>query len=164
LIWPLVVWRFKRRTILRIAIAFAALGLLLRLALISLHVNYDYIAQNLFTRADTLLIGAACACIMRDDKARRALGHARKWLWAAPLVAFAVIKASQAFGNRLFVERSFGYTVIALAFACLLLCLVLTAGERTLIQRFFCSRLMRAAVDTAIQHTSGIYSFDISCS
>jgi peptidoglycan/LPS O-acetylase OafA/YrhL len=143
LIWPLVVYRRTNKGVLGIAIAGSILALLFRILMVALHRDLWPVYVNTFLRMDTLLIGAICACLLRDEKAvslvRRRIGKYMPWMWIAPIATFACRMAMR---SNLYANECLYYTIIALAFACLLMSVVLTMGTRSLLQRFFCSRLM----------------------
>jgi peptidoglycan/LPS O-acetylase OafA/YrhL len=142
-IWPLVVWAAGRRRVFQIAIAGSLFSLVLRLFLVSRHVDVVLIYHNLFTRMDTLLVGAACACIIRESPSFKLLA-ANRWLCLLPGFTLPLIRiASHAAGDRFVVNQTVGYTLVALSYGGLLLCLVSTLGDPTVEQRFFNSSIMR---------------------
>jgi peptidoglycan/LPS O-acetylase OafA/YrhL len=144
LLWPLVVWRFDSRAIFRIAIAGSVLSVVLRLMLIGFRIDPVLIYHNTFTRMDALLIGAACACIMRDRSLIGRVRPAARWLWLLPLVALLAVRlASRWTTDRFLVEQTFGYSIVAMSYAGLLLTLVFGLGVTTPGQRFFSSAAMR---------------------
>ena len=144
LLWPFVVRQFNRRQVLQIAIAGALAAVVLRLALLAENVDPYYIYRNVFTRMDALLIGAACACLIREEKAVRTLCSRTKWLWWMPVVMFAILRlSSKGVGIHMPGTQRFGYTIIALAYAALLLGVVVTMGTESLPQRVFTSGFMR---------------------
>jgi peptidoglycan/LPS O-acetylase OafA/YrhL len=138
LVWPLLVWQFDRRRVLQIAVGGAAVALVLRIVLVVLRVEPTYIYHNIFTRMDALLIGAACACVVRDSSLSERLTRVSGWLWSLPLITLPALRAAVIFvGNKNKVEQSFGYTLIALSFAGLLLSLVLMTEKHSAIQTIF---------------------------
>jgi len=144
LLWPLVVHRFKPRRVLWISAAGAAAGIPLRFALLAAQVDTYYLYQNTFARMDTLLVGAACACLLREEAPAKALFRHSKWLWAAPLVILPIFKLSSNAVGFYWATHRYGYTVIALAYASLLLGAIVTMGSGSILQRFFTSGIMRA--------------------
>jgi peptidoglycan/LPS O-acetylase OafA/YrhL len=129
-IWPLVVWAAGRRRVFQIAIAGSLFSLALRLFLVSRHVDVVLIYHNLFTRMDTLLVGAACACIIREFPFFKLLA-ANRWLGLLPGFTLPLIRiASHAAGDRFVVNQTVGYTLVALSYGGLLLCLVSTLSDR----------------------------------
>lgn len=143
-LWPLVVHLFKRRQVLWISAVGAAACIPLRLALLAAHVDSYYLYQNTLARMDTLLIGAACACLLREEAAAKTLFRHSKWLWAAPLVIFPLLKLSSNAVGFYWATQRYGYTVIALAYASVLLGAIVTMGSGSILQRFFTSGIMRA--------------------
>ena len=145
LLWPLVVFCARRERILTIAVGASALAVLLRFALLALHVDSESILENTFTRMDALLIGAACACLMREGAwATRLRRHANRLCFIPVIVMAAIYAVDRNFYRESPLMGSIGYTLIDLSFAALLLALVATPGEPSVLQRFFGSATMRA--------------------
>lgn len=135
LLWPFVVRRFNHRQVLKIAIAGSVLALMLRLALLAANVDPYYIYRNVFARMDALLIGPACACLMREESVVKALYRYAKWLWRASLGIFGILKlSSNAVGVHVPATQRYGYTLIALGYGSLLLAAILTMGSQSLFQ------------------------------
>lgn len=144
MIWPWVIYKSTPKRILRIAIGGSVVSLLLRFVLLALHVVPDFILRNTFARMDALLIGAACTCLLRDPSCVRYLRRYAAWLWIAPLVTLEVLReTSQPFGNHAPGVQGLGLTAIALSYAALLVGVVLTIGNRSMLQRFLCSGVLR---------------------
>lgn len=117
---------------------------MLRLALLAANVDPYYIYRNVFARMDALLIGTACACLMRKESVVKALYRYAKWLWPASLGIFGILKlSSNAVGIHVPATQRCGYTLIALGYGSLLLAAILTMGSQSLFQRFFTSGIMR---------------------
>jgi peptidoglycan/LPS O-acetylase OafA/YrhL len=145
LTWPLIVWKSTNRTVLRIAIALSVASVCLRFTLLGMNVQPEVIYDNTFTRMEELLIGAICACLLRDSSCVKALQRCAKWLWIVPLVALAVMsKIIRPFWYTSPGAQGFGFSALALSSAALLIGLVLTTGTRSIPQRFFCSRFLTA--------------------
>jgi peptidoglycan/LPS O-acetylase OafA/YrhL len=66
LVWPLIVYLFGRKRTLQIAIGASLFSLVLRFVLFGAGVNPILILTNVFTRLDSLMIGAACACLAQE--------------------------------------------------------------------------------------------------
>ncbi|HLH43455.1 MAG TPA: acyltransferase [Bryobacteraceae bacterium] len=141
LLWPLVVYLFPKRRILPIAVAGSAAAVPLRLALMLAGVNPNYIYWNTFARMDALLIGAACACLLKEGRWREQLARHAKWLWCIPLFTLPGLKFLLKGFRIAPATQRFGYTIVALSYACLLLALAL---GRSPLQSFFGSGPMRA--------------------
>ncbi|MBV8847865.1 MAG: acyltransferase [Bryobacterales bacterium] len=145
LIWPLVVYLFPQPRILRIAIGGSMAAVIIRLTMLALHVNSEAILENTFARMDSLLIGAACACIVRRRNWFQAVQRSANLLCLSPAVVLpAVYLVNGNFYNETPFIAGVGYTLIDLSFAALLLSLIATTGSSIPAQRFFTSRLMRA--------------------
>jgi hypothetical protein len=128
---------------------------MLSLALLAANVDPYYIYRNVFARMDALLIGAACACLMREESVVKAPYRYAKWLWPASLGIFGILKlSSNAVGVHVPATQRYGYTLIALGYGSLLLAAILTMG--TLFQRFFTSGIMRVFGNIAMGLMFGI--------
>jgi peptidoglycan/LPS O-acetylase OafA/YrhL len=131
--WPLVVYYFTPRSALRIAIGGAALALVLRLVLLALHVDREFINHNTFARMDALLVGSITAFLLRNKAIRYALRRCASWLWSAPVIVLGAFCLFRTGRIDPAMER-FGFTLVALSFAGLLVSAVLTMSERTPLQ------------------------------
>ncbi|HLH41682.1 MAG TPA: acyltransferase [Bryobacteraceae bacterium] len=144
LMWPLVVYNFERKRLLHIAIGGSILSLLLRSALVIAGANPVLILTNVFTRLDALLMGSACACLMQQNGFEDRLRRPARWFWCAPLASFPALRlAAGSFHNTAPVILSVGYTIVGVSCAGVLLTAVLTAGSRSLLQRFLTHPAMR---------------------
>jgi peptidoglycan/LPS O-acetylase OafA/YrhL len=144
IIWPWIVYKSTTRRIFQISIGASVASLLLRFALLALHVSPEIIYRNTFTRMDALLIGAACTCLLRDPACVEKLRRYARWMWIAPFVTLeAVREITRPFAYQAPGVQGLGFTVIALSYAALLVSLILTTGSRSIPQRFFCSKFMR---------------------
>jgi peptidoglycan/LPS O-acetylase OafA/YrhL len=88
LVWPLIVWRCSRRTILTIAGAVAVGALLLRIALVSATTVPDAAYALLPCRLDALAVGAIVALGLRGPGGVAAL---RRWVVPAALAGVVVV-------------------------------------------------------------------------
>lgn len=144
LIWPWIVYKSTTKRIGQIAIGASVVALALRFTLLALHVSPEIIYRNTFTRMDALLIGAACACLLRDPSCTAYLRRYAAWMWIAPLVVLEVVReAARPFAYQAPGVQGLGLTAIALSYAALLIAAVLTMGNGSIPQRFFCSAVMR---------------------
>ena len=144
LIWPWIVYKSSTtKRVLQIATGAAVVSLLLRFILLAMHVSPEIIYRNTFTRMDALLIGAACACLLRDPSCTAYLRRYAAWMWIVPLVTLAIVReATRPFAYQAPGVQGLGLTAIALSYAALLVGVVLTIGAPSVPQRFFCSRVM----------------------
>jgi peptidoglycan/LPS O-acetylase OafA/YrhL len=146
MIWPLIVYWNSTKRIARIAIGASLLSMVLRFVLLAIHVSPEVVYRNTFTRADSLLIGAALASLLRDPSSLTFLRRYAKWTWIAPLVTLEVFReATRPFAYQAPGVQGLGYTLIALSYAALVGGAVLTMGSGSLLQRFLCSGAMRMA-------------------
>jgi peptidoglycan/LPS O-acetylase OafA/YrhL len=144
LVWPLIVYKFAPQRILRIAVGGSIVALLLRFSLLALHVDSEVVLENTFARMDSLLIGAACACLVRRPEAMSFLRRYANVLWLSPVAILVALHV--ALGNLYShgpVMGGFGYTLIDLSFGALLLSLVAGRDTSSPPRRFFSSSLMR---------------------
>jgi peptidoglycan/LPS O-acetylase OafA/YrhL len=143
LVWPLVVARFAGKALTRVIVAVCLTAMLLRFAGLAAGVAREAIYANTLTRMDSLLIGAACAVCVRDERLRGRLRPLARWLWLAPLAPFIALRWTATSPKTLDpMVQTIGFTVIALSYAGLLLAAVL--GGPSPLQRFLSSRIMRA--------------------
>jgi peptidoglycan/LPS O-acetylase OafA/YrhL len=144
LVWPLVVYYFDRKRVLQIAIGASLFSLVLRCALVIAGRNPILVQPNIFTRLDALLIGAVCACLVRENRFATLFRGYSRWLWLSPFAIFPALRlAAGSFHNTAPVILSAGYTFVGLACAGVLLAAVLTAGSGTPLQRFLTHPTMR---------------------
>jgi peptidoglycan/LPS O-acetylase OafA/YrhL len=118
LVWPFIVWHVRdRRTLLRVSLSIMAAALILRLVLVSRGVSYGYIFPILPTRIDTLVCGGIAALLVRGSSPRCL--PLRGVLLASGFASLALLFGMRftTHGNQLL--DTFGYTIIAICFACL---------------------------------------------
>ncbi len=145
LTWPLIVWKSTNKRVIQIATAVVIFVPCLRFTLLAMHVQPETIYDNTFTRMDELLIGAICACLLRDPSWVERLRPYAKWKWIAPLVTLEIMrKTIWPFWYTSPGAQGLGFTALALSSAALLIGLVLTTGTRSMPQRFFGSRFLTA--------------------
>jgi peptidoglycan/LPS O-acetylase OafA/YrhL len=158
LVWPLVVFLFPPQRVLKIAIGGALFSLALRLVLLAAHAIPATIYTNTLTRADSLLIGAACVFLLRNEVVNQRLRRLAVWLWLTPIVSLPLLRlASPSFSNNAPLIQSIGYSAIALSYAGLLVSLVARMQESSLLLRFFTSR----AMTTLGKYSYGAYIWHI---
>jgi peptidoglycan/LPS O-acetylase OafA/YrhL len=143
MVWPWIVYKSTTKRVLQIATGGTVVSLFFRFILLAMHVSPEVIYRNTFARMDALLIGAACACLLRDPDCATYLRRYAAWMWIAPLVTLVVVReATLPFAYQSPGVQGLGLTAIALSFAALLVGVVLTMGARSMPQRFFCSGIM----------------------
>jgi peptidoglycan/LPS O-acetylase OafA/YrhL len=143
LIWPLIIYCLPPKRLLQSIIAACIFSLILRLTLMALLVSPETIYRNTFTRMDALFIGAACALLIRNELWTEKIRRYAAWLCFAPLVTLAALR-TQPFRATAPTELGLGYTVIALSYAALLIAIVTTTNNGSILQRFLSSGMMRA--------------------
>jgi len=172
LVWPLVVWLVRPRSIPWIACSVAALAAMIRLAWVAHSGPQMAIALATVSRLDALFIGAFCAFLFRDHERMLRI---RKYLpWIATLGVGSYLLAFSAvllfpqravvllFGPAPVVHRlddvvlllteCGGYTTLALGFGALVLLAAHTEAENTWMQKFLKSRVLAPI---------GLYSYGI---
>jgi len=120
LLWPFVIHRRSAGWVMRLCLAIAAAGLLLRVAMLVTGTPVQAIYQFLVTRMDALALGGAAAAAFRVPSAASwTLDHRRFLLGASlfALVAGAVISRGYYFTDPM--TLSLGFTFLAIAFALL---------------------------------------------
>lgn len=153
LVWPLIVYKAGLKRLPQVALGGAAFCILLRFALVASHAAPLNIYRDTFARMDALLLGAFCACLVRNPGWVESVRRYAGWMWIAPVLVINLLR-----GWFLAPEvQGLGFTAAALAFAALLLGTLLTMDRRTLLQRFLCSRFMR----TFGKYSYGIYIWHI---
>jgi peptidoglycan/LPS O-acetylase OafA/YrhL len=144
LVWPVLIFLLSPRKILQIIAGACVFSLALRIAFMVFHAPADIYYRNTLARMDTLLIGAACAFLLRNDAVVHRLRRYAAWLWLLPVVLLFIWRAPLPMTPaRVTLEKTIGFTAIALCYAGLLVSVVLTMGSKSMLQRFFASRMMR---------------------
>jgi len=120
LLWPFVIHRRSAGWVMRLCLALAVAGLLLRVAMLATGSPAQAIYQLLVTRMDALALGGAAAAAFRIPSAASWTLNHRGFLLGASLislVAGAVISRAYNFSHPM--TLSLGYTFLAIAFALL---------------------------------------------
>jgi peptidoglycan/LPS O-acetylase OafA/YrhL len=142
LIWPLIIYFFAPKRVLQIIIGACLFSIVLRLTLMGIHTDPETIYRNTFTRMDALLIGAACAFLVRNESLIKQIHRHATWLCLGPLITLAALR-TQPFRTTAPTEVGLGYTIIALSYAGLLMAVVVTTNNGSILQRILGSRIMR---------------------
>ena len=144
MIWPWIVYRCTANRLLKVSIGGVAVSLLLRLGLLVWHVSPETIYRNTFARMDSLLIGAACACLLRNETFVKYAGRWVPSLWAVvPITLVVSRELLRPFSDHNRAVQGFGFTAIALSYGALLVGIVVTKDGQSAVQRFFNSGFMR---------------------
>jgi peptidoglycan/LPS O-acetylase OafA/YrhL len=139
LVWPLVIFTLPSRRVLQVIGAVCAFSLALRCGLLAAHVDPSLIYRNTFARMDALLMGAACAFLVRDKKWIERLRSHIKVFVLAPLAVFICLRPFQ---DLHWLEKSVGFTAVGLSYSTYLMAVVLTTNQRSPLHRFYTSRFM----------------------
>jgi peptidoglycan/LPS O-acetylase OafA/YrhL len=141
-VWPACVWLLPRRRLAVLSVAVCAVVLALRFYVIQ-HYNPLplVIFMNTVTRVDTLMVGALCAIVMRDDKL---LAHVRRWLPTVAAIGaccvVVIILGVRGISAQRYYTQTLGFTALALAFGPLVMWAYLFSGGRNWYDRFFSMR------------------------
>lgn len=145
-LWPLIVWSFKRDTLLKVCVGFIVGSFALRLAMYLADVNALAIYTLTPCRFDGLCLGGFLAVAVRGEGgAEKWLAWLRKAAWRLSLPAFGFIVVTFLINSR----TDFGRDVLrplrescwAACFAAVV-CFALTAKPGGLVASFFTSRVM----------------------
>ena len=139
LVWPLVIFALPSRRVLQAIAGVCVFSLVLRCGLLAGHVDPSLIYRNTFARMDALLMGAACAFLIRDKKWMERLRGCTTWFSLAPLAVFIGLRPFQ---DVDWIDKSIGFTAVGLSYSAFLLAVVLTINQRSLLQSVFTNPLM----------------------
>jgi peptidoglycan/LPS O-acetylase OafA/YrhL len=95
------------------------------------------------TRMDGLLLGAACALVVRQFRISLAAAARLFWLAVLPVAGYVAGFQLLGFAQRQVFKQSVGYTILAVGFAVLVLYSVLTDGRPSWQQAGLCSNPLR---------------------
>jgi peptidoglycan/LPS O-acetylase OafA/YrhL len=128
LLWPLVVARCRPIPLLWVCGAIVCAALLTRWALLMMHSSDDALYMFTPARMDALALGAAASALVRIEAVRK-LRRMKRWIavaaFAVLLVDAAVTQEFASYNPR---AQLYGYTLLALGFALIVLLLALPAG------------------------------------
>jgi peptidoglycan/LPS O-acetylase OafA/YrhL len=134
LVWPFVVGRTPPRRLLQVAIALAVVAFASRLGLL-LGLFFGGVGEAgpyMFTicRMDALALGGAVAALLRIPGYREAARQRRGGIGLATGALFVLgVFATRGYPRASFLDQTFGYTILALSFAALVLLAVLDHGH-----------------------------------
>jgi peptidoglycan/LPS O-acetylase OafA/YrhL len=115
LLWPLLVWKLSARALLAACAAIAVAALLLRILLVTDGADWWTIYSNTACRMDALALGGAGACILRIGAWRVQLRSvAKRALWCATFILLLGIPLTHAYDRMLWSGETWGYSVLAL--------------------------------------------------
>src|ERR1700722_656673 len=158
LLWPACVWVTPKSRLFRVALAGCVAALVLRIGLVAAHGPSIAIVVNTFTRMDTLLAGACCALVVRDESL---IARVKPWLiptMALTALGFVYIElfADQSRDAGPYME-TIGFSLISFGCSALLLQIFLEKDRTSLSHRLFA-----AAPLTAMgKYSYGIYVFHV---
>ncbi len=128
LVWPILVFVVAARgRVLRLALGLSLAALLTRVAFTAHHLSYNFINRSTLSRADTLLLGAALALLLRGPKHDRTLRLAPAVLVisSAVYVGLMILSHMQNVPSWWHIKATFfclGYSLLAAASAGLIAC------------------------------------------
>jgi len=138
-VWPLVIFSLSSRRVLQVIGAVCVFSFVLRCGLLAGHVDPSLIYRNTLARMDALLMGAACAFLVRNKTWVERLRSRTRLFVLAPLAVFICLRPFQ---DVHWLEKSVGFTAVGLSYAAFLMAVVLTTGQRSPLQSFFTNRFM----------------------
>lgn len=142
LLWPLLVWRLKPSVLAKVCCGLLVAAFLSRFMLPMM--GYSFLQTNVFTlaRMDGLAWGAIISILVRSSQAADSL---KKFLTPAFLItevlAFGTLFAGKVLGADPFLTSSFGFSLIILLCAQMLI-LILRAPSHSGLYRFFSSKFL----------------------
>jgi peptidoglycan/LPS O-acetylase OafA/YrhL len=139
LVWPVVIFLLPSRRVLQAIAGVCVFSFALRCGLLAAHVDPSLIYRNTFARMDALLMGAACAFVVRDKKWIERLRGRTTLFSLAPLAVFIGLRPFQ---DVDWIDKSIGFTAVGLSYSAFLLAVVLTMNQWSPLQRFFRNPLM----------------------
>jgi peptidoglycan/LPS O-acetylase OafA/YrhL len=130
LLWPFVVARCRPRRLLWICGAIVCAALLTRWILLRAHFSDDALYMFTPARMDALALGAAAAALVRIAAVKARLQRMTRWIAVAAVVVLLVDAAvTQEFASYNPRAQLYGYTLLALGFALLVLLAALPTGR-----------------------------------
>jgi peptidoglycan/LPS O-acetylase OafA/YrhL len=160
LAWPLCVYRVgSSRALIRVCLAGMTMAFILRTILVW-HSASEIAYKNSFARIDALLIGALAVTIaLRSDipaKVQRILLPTSITLVGVTMGVSLYLHQAEYSSTTPFMQ-SFGYTLVAVGFGCLLLWLYQTRGER----HKWNQMLSISLLDRVGRYSYGLYVYHI---
>jgi peptidoglycan/LPS O-acetylase OafA/YrhL len=158
LVWPFVVRRTTPRRLLTVAIALVVVAFASRLALRL--AGADDQGPYMFTicRMDALGLGGAVAAVLRIPAYRARVVQWRDRITAAMIAVFAIgLIATRGYARTSYADQTFGYTILAVTFAALVLLAVLDHERGHERGRGW----IGAALSNAVLRSFGKYSYAI---
>jgi peptidoglycan/LPS O-acetylase OafA/YrhL len=156
-VWPVIVLAMRPLSLLRFVVATELAMLCGRSWWVWSHGSSVVLSTLTVTRMDGLLLGAACAVVVREFHLPRRVARVLPWIAAFLLATF--VAGYQAVGPRLresFVE-SVGLLLLVTAFSAILLAAVLTDSQRVWVQ----SWLRWKPLTRFGKYSYGIYIFHV---
>jgi peptidoglycan/LPS O-acetylase OafA/YrhL len=142
LVWPLLVLLVSSRRLLPLVLVLEVMVLTGRSWWVYHHGPSVAVQFATITRMDGLLLGSACAVIIRQFRIPRSTTTAL--FWSAVLLVSSYVLGFHLVGaaHRQLFKQSVGYTILAIGFAAFVLYSALTDGEPTWQQSGLCSRTL----------------------
>ncbi len=143
LAWPLVVLLVSPRRLLPLVLALEVVVLSGRCWWVYHHGPGVAVQFATITRMDGLLLGAACAVLVRRFRIPRQTAAPLFWLAVLLVASYVAGFQLSGFAERQVFKQSVGYTILAIGFAALVLYAVLTDGQPGWQQARLCSKPLR---------------------
>jgi len=126
LVWPLVVRRTTPRRLLQVVTALVVIAFASRLGLRIAGVGSDGPYMFTICRMDALALGGAVAALLRIPEYRAGAVRRRGGITLATSVMFVLgLFGTRGYPRASYLDQTFGYTILALTFAVLVLLVVL---------------------------------------
>lgn len=133
LIWPIVVWKLRPRTLAWFAVGAALVAPILRVAVALTHRDMWLAYAMTPSRMDALAIGACIAVLAKDERGSQILRSSWRWVGFVALAGVAAIVMIR--GRYIFPDPivfTIGYSLNALASAALIVGALQLTRERTM--------------------------------
>jgi peptidoglycan/LPS O-acetylase OafA/YrhL len=176
-VWPLIVWMVRPRTVPWIAGGLALVAALSRLLWVAHGGSQISIAWATVSRMDELFVGALCACLFRDRERMLRIRKRLPWIACLGVGSFFFVYSSMLFfpgratsflyshsaaphtldSAVLFFLECGGYIPLELGFGALVLLAAHRGAESTWMQKFLKSRVL-APIG---RYSYGIYVFHV---
>jgi peptidoglycan/LPS O-acetylase OafA/YrhL len=122
LLWPLIVLRCSPRGLLWVCAASVVISLVTRCVLVATHFSADTLYMFTICRMDALALGAGIAALLHIPSAYARLQKLGRPLALAAIVTFAATAiVTRGFGMHEFGSQTIGYSLLALAFALMIM-------------------------------------------
>lgn len=154
LAWPMLVFLISRRRLmgLTITLSLAALAIRIYLCWVSDPPSRS-VVENTFARMDSLLLGAFCACVIREPAVLARIQAALLPIFGVGIVGAVAINATSSWASLFTV----GFSLLAVAFSGLILHVAHVRSPASELQRILSAPILRAFG----KYSYGIYVYHV---